>query len=81
MVDSSAFTKMAEAIERNKDTMFGGAFVVMPPGAEALSVETLILDSKQDEAQFWNMLMTKCQIMLAEIDQKQRTAATFGRRS
>lgn len=80
MADPSAFTQMAEAIERNKDATFGGAFVVMPPGPEAVSVETLILDSKQDEAQFWNMLMTKCQMMLAEIDQRQRTAAVFGKR-
>lgn len=70
---------MAEAIEKNAEGSFGGAFVVIPPDGAGDPLETLILDSKQDAAQFWNLLLTKCQIMLADIDQKQRTASTFGR--
>lgn len=71
---------MADAIERNSEGNFGGAFVVIPPSAEAGEpIETLILDAKQDAAQFWMLLKTKCDLELAALDQKQRTNATFGR--
>ena len=74
------FRAMADAIEKNAEGSFGGCFVVVPPEGGGDPLETLILDSKQDPAQFWNLLMTKCQIMLAELDQKQRSNASFGRR-
>ena len=74
------FLAMAETIKRNAEGSFGGAFVIVPPAEGGAVVETLILDSKQDPAQFWNLLMTKCQINLAELDQKQRTGQAFGRR-
>ena len=74
------FRAMADAMELNPRGNFGGAFVVVPPPEAGEPVETLILDSKQDPAQFWNLLMTKCQIMLAELDTKQRANQAFGRR-
>ena len=74
------FEAMATRMSMNGDSAFGGAFVVVPPSGGGEPLETLILDSKQDPAQFWNLLMTKCQIMLAELDQKQRSNASFGRR-
>ena len=74
------FFQMRERIGKNTTDAFGGAFVVVPPEGGGDPLETLILDSKQDPAQFWNLLMTKCQIMLAELDQKQRSNASFGRR-
>lgn len=72
------FRSMAEAIEKNGN--FGGAFVVIPPLNGGDPIETLILDAKQDPAQFWGMLVTKCQMMIAEQDHKQRQNSTFGRR-
>jgi hypothetical protein len=71
---------MADAIERNAEGTFGGAFVVIPPADAGEPLETLILDSKQDAAQFWMLLKTKCDIALGELDQKQRSQAAFGRR-
>ena len=71
---------MADAIERNAEYSFGGAFVVVPPAEAGEPIETLILDVKQDPAQFWMLLKTKCDLELAALDQKQRTNATFGRR-
>ena len=77
----SRFRSMADAIEKNAEGSFGGAFVVVPPTSEAGEpIETLILDAKQDPAQFWMLLKTKCDIALGELDQKQRTQASFGRR-
>jgi len=72
---------MAAAIERNAEGSFGGAFVVIPPNSDAGEpIETLILDAKQDPAQFWMLLKTKCDLELAALDAKQRQQATFGGR-
>ena len=80
MVDrSEPFFQMKERIEKNVTDSFGGAFVVVPPTDGGDPIETLILDSKQDAAQFWMLLKTKCDIALGELDAKQRQASTFGR--
>ena len=71
---------MATAIELNAGGTFGGAFVVIPPPEAGDPIETLILDSKQDPAQFWTLLKTKCDIELGLLDQKQRVGQAFGRR-
>lgn len=76
----SRFRAMADALEKNADGSFGGAFVIVPPEAGGDPIETLILDSKQDAAQFWNAVITKCQFMLADVEQKQRAGQVFGRR-
>lgn len=77
---SDRFRKMADAIDKNAEGSFGGAFVVVPPVEAGEPLETLILDTKQDAAQFWMLLKTKCDIALGELDAKQRTQSTFGRR-
>ena len=69
---------MADAIEKNEN--FGGAFVVAPPEGAGDPVQTLLLDPTPDPAQFWQMLLTKCQIMIAEIEVQKRTNQAFGRR-
>ncbi|MDE2099019.1 MAG: hypothetical protein KGL39_17325 [Patescibacteria group bacterium] len=74
------FRLMATAIERNAEGSFGGAFVVVPPPEAGEPLETLILDTKQDPAQFWMLLKTKCDLELAALDAKQRQQATFGGR-
>ena len=73
------FQRMAERMSVNGNEAFGGAFVVVPPENGGDPIETLILDSKQDAAQFWMLLKTKCDIALGELDAKQRQASTFGR--
>ena len=74
------FRSMADSIDRNAEGSFGGAFVVIPPPEAGDPLETLILDAKQDPAQFWMLLKTKCDLALAELDAKQRQNAAFGRR-
>lgn len=64
---------MADRIEANGAAQFGGCFVVLPPmGLDPLT--TLILDNKQDPAQFFGVLQTKCKIALDSIDAQQRAA-------
>jgi len=73
------FTEMAEAMSLNGNRNFGGAFVVVPPqGGEPIN--TLILDSNQDPAQFWAILKTKAEMALAGLDEQQRNQTGFGRR-
>lgn len=65
------FAEMAALIRHNKEESFGGAFVVVPPeGGEPLA--TLLLDNRQDVAQFWSTLKTKCDIALAQIGEQER---------
>ena len=75
---AARFRRMADAIEKNEN--FGGAFVVVPPEGAGESVQTLLLDPTPDPAQFWQMLLTKCQIQIAEIEMAKRTNQSFGRR-
>ena len=76
---ANRFKAMQELLEKN-DGQFGGAFVVVPPKDGGEPLETLILDNRQDPAQFWMLLKTKCDLELAALDVKQRQQATFGRR-
>jgi len=74
------FFQMRERINKNESSDFGGAFVIVPPEGAGEPLETLILDARPDPAQFWQMLLVKCQIMLGEIEAKSRANQAFGRR-
>ena len=75
---SQPFADMVEAIIRNSN--FGGAFVIVPPEGAGEPVQTLLLDPSPDPAQFWQMILTKCQIQIAEIEIMKRQESAFGRR-
>ena len=75
------FRAMADAIELNGITTFGGAFVVIPPTEGGDALETLVLDSKQDPVMLWMLLKTKCETEITALDQKQRSqGGVYGRR-
>lgn len=73
------FTDMAERIRLNVNSSFGGAFVIIPPAGGDGPVETLILDGKQNTAQFYSLVRTAADLALKAIDDNQRNSA-FGRR-
>lgn len=78
---AKTFRRMADRIDHNADAVFAGAAVIVPPAEGGETVEMLILDSSQSAAQFWGNLQAKCQIELAQIDERKRTQqAGFGRR-
>ena len=77
---SSKFRAMAEAIDHNGMTKFGGAFVVIPPAEAGEPIETLILDTRQAPAQFWILLKSKCEHEIATADDKKRAMQGFPRR-
>lgn len=71
---------MADRLVLNGPDAFGGCFVVLPPmGGDAL--KTLILDSKQDPAQFWGILKAKSEMALMSLDEMARNQSGYGRRS
>lgn len=74
---SLQFDAMAKRIVHNAGQSFGGAFVIVPPNGDP--IETLILDAKQDPAQFWSLIKTRCDLAISEIDEHQRQARPFGR--
>ncbi len=78
MSNADRFSKMAAALDHNSASGFGGAWVVVPPEGGGEPIETLILDSKQDAAQFWSLLQAKASVMIAEIEEKKRTQGAFG---
>ena len=76
-----SFESMARKIVDNAGYSFGGAFVIVPPKDGGEIIETLILDSKQDAAQFWILLQSKCQAQIAALDSANRQVqAGYGRR-
>ena len=72
------FLDMAARLKLNGDKNFGGAFVVVPPSGGD-PIQTLILDGKQDPAQFWAILKTKAEMALAGLDEQQRNQQAFRR--
>lgn len=78
---SDYFRKMAAAIDHNAEKgNFGGAFVILPPKDGGDVVETLILDSTQDAAQFWTLLKTKCDVQIRKADEASRHGQAFQQR-
>jgi hypothetical protein len=69
---SDRFTRMAEAVRHNADAGFGGCFVICPPQDGGDALETLILDNRQDAAQFWILLQAKCQQQITALDESRR---------
>lgn len=66
------FSKMAERIAHNAGSTFGGAFVIVPPGLDAVPVEILFLDPNPNPAQFWGTIQAKAQMALADLEERQR---------
>ena len=64
------FRDKADEIERNKDSTFGGAFLLVGPDGN--SADALIVGQKPDEFMFWGLVKAKVEIALAEADQRQK---------
>ena len=74
------FSDMAALVAHNAANSFGGACVIVPPAGAGSNVELLMLDPKLEATQFWATLKTKIEIVLAELDAKQRQQQQFGMR-
>lgn len=74
---STAFTAMAERVERNL-AEFGGACVIVPPGG-GTPIEFLLIDPKSDIAQFYGALKTKIDMQLEELRSQAARQPQWGR--
>jgi hypothetical protein len=74
------FRDMADRMVLNGDKAFGGSFVIVPPKDGGAPIETLILDAKQDPAQFWAIVETKAKMALAGLDELSRNQQAVTRR-
>lgn len=70
------FRAMADQIERNSDGAFGGAYVILPPGA-AEPISVLVVDNHQDQAGFFNLLQWRVKTKVDEMDRQERTQQSF----
>lgn len=71
--DAQRFSRMAQRLEHNLDSTFGGAFVIVPPSGAGEPMEALILDSAGDPAQFLMLLQAKIAHALKEIEDRERS--------
>ena len=79
MSNDEPFTKMAERISHNADAKFGGACVFIPPNG-GKTIEILVLDTSENEAQFWDSIINRVRDALAETTRLQQQGPAFGRR-
>lgn len=75
---ADAFRKMADRIEHNAGSEFGGACLIVPPFNGGDPIEFLLLGPKPDLAQFYSTIQTRIQMVLQEIQEKQRIATNMG---
>ena len=73
------FRAMADQIERNEASRFGGAFVIVPPELGGEPIAVMLLDEKADPAMFWSAVQTKAKMALDEISDRERRGMTYGR--
>lgn len=78
MSKAGDFADMAMRIDMNAEADFAGAFVVVPPEGEAITL--LVLDNRKNAAVFWGLLKSHAEIALREIDMAQRESQGWGRR-
>lgn len=76
---SEPFVEMAARIERNLETEFAGAVLIVPPTGEPIAV--LMTDPDKDLEAFWAMANGRVQVATAEfMSTRPQTGAGFGRR-
>ena len=78
--NSEPFRKMADRIEHNLESGFGGACVIIPPTGAGEPIEILMLDNSADLAQFFSTVATRVQRAVDEASNNAALATGFGRR-
>ena len=80
MSESDRFRQMADRIDHNKDSTFGGAAVIIPPLNGGEPVVMLLLDEKGDPAQFWGTILTRAQMEVQKLQNQSQVQRAFGAR-
>jgi len=77
--DAQRFRAMADRIDHNTESTFGGGFVIVPPQQGGEAMEALILDTRADPVQFFMLLQAKIQNVLEDLKDRQRMAGGIRR--
>ena len=64
--------RMADRIDHNADSPFGGVCVIIPPVAGGNPIEFMLLDPSVDPAQFWSAIVTKVKFELEHAEAERR---------
>lgn len=78
--NAERFRKMADRIDLNNESGFGGACVIIPPFGHGEPIEILMLDNSADLAQFFSTVATRVQRAVDEASNNAALATGFGRR-
>ncbi len=77
-VPSDIFRRMADRIDHNAGSTFGGAVVVLPASGDP--IEFMLIGEPVDVAQFYSTLVTRVQNSLHALDEQTKSQLAFGRR-
>ena len=69
-VRAKLFDDMAQQIRMNKEAVFGGAFLMIPPDGEPFS--SLMLNQAEPSI-FWAAVKTLADVAMAALDRSQRS--------
>lgn len=79
---SARYRLMADRLDHNADSPFGGSCVIIPPPGGGDPIEFILLDLSSDPAQFWATITTKVTLAVNKLNaqQQQPFAGMSGRR-
>lgn len=77
---SDKFRQMADRIDHNAASGFGGACVLVLPDQNRRTIEILVLDSTADVGQFLGAVSARIKLVAEELDAQQKQNQAFGRR-
>ncbi len=80
MSNAEPFFMMRERINKNDDSPFGGACVIVPPQGGGDVISYLSLDQGQDPVLFWSTVRSQVELTLEKLTKNNQVAQTFGRR-
>ena len=66
------FDEMAKRIRLNKDSNFGGAFVLIPPAGYGDPVDSLLINSPNASLMFWHHLKSIAEQTINQVQEQQR---------
>ena len=64
--------RMADRIDHNADSPFGGACVIIPPVGGGNPIEIMLFDNNADPAHFWSTVTLKAKHAMEEADAERR---------
>jgi hypothetical protein len=77
---SDKFRQMADRIDHNAASGFGGCACIVLPDSNRRTIEILVLDSTADVGQFLGAVSTRIKMLAEELDAQAKQNQAFGRR-